>query len=79
MIIARGWKTFTLSGATLAGNVALDTNIFWNSMGIYASPIVLPNTLVAALTNVFGVLIPAGGFPGHPDWPGLPGQVLYPE
>jgi hypothetical protein len=48
-------------------------------MGIYASPIVMPKTLVATLTNVFGVLIPDGGFPGHPDWPGLPGQVLYPE
>ncbi len=74
-----GEATFTLSGATLTGNVALDTNIFWNSMGIYASPIVLPKTLVATLTNVFGVLIPDGGFPGHLDWPGLPGQVLYPE
>jgi hypothetical protein len=74
-----GEATFTLSDATLTGNVALDTNIFWNSMGIYASPIVMPKTLVATLTNVFGVLIPDGGFPGHPDWPGLPGQVLYPE
>ena len=75
----RGEAAFALSGADLAGNVALDANLSWNSMGIYDSRNPLPQTLVVPLTNVFGVMIPPGGFPGHPDLPGSPGQALYPE
>ncbi len=66
----QGTAAFTLSGANLTGNVALDTNVSWNSMGIYDASIALPQTLVAPLTNFFGVGIP----PGSP-----PEQVLYPE
>ena len=71
-----GEALFTLTGATLAGELALDGNFSWKSIGIYASPVALPGTLVAALTNVIGVVIPPGGFPGEP---GLPGQGLYDE
>lgn len=74
-----GEAAFTLVGANLTGNVALNTNFSWNAMGIYVAPLALPQTLVAGLTNFIGVQIPPGGFPGHPELPGLPGQVLYPE
>jgi hypothetical protein len=74
-----GEAVFTLAGANLDGNVALNTNISWNSMGIYAPNNDVREMLAVPLTNVVGVIIPAGGFLGHPDWPGLPGQVLYPE
>ncbi len=76
---AYGEAAFTLSGANLDGNVALNKNISWSSMGIYGSSAAPSEHLMIRLTNVFGVMIPAGGFPGHPDWPGLRGQVLYPE
>jgi len=65
-----GEAVFTLSGANLTCNVALDTNVSWRSMGIYDAPIALPQALVVPLTNFFGVAIP----PGDP-----PEQVLYPE
>jgi hypothetical protein len=75
-IALRGEAAFTLTGSQLNCELALDTNFSWNSIGIYGSPIPRSQTLVASLTNSFGVMIPEGGFPGHP---GLPGQVLYPE
>jgi hypothetical protein len=74
-----GEAVFTLTGANLDGNVALNTDFAWNAMGIYAPNNDVREMLAVPLTNVVGVIIPAGGFLGHPDWPGLPGQVLYPE
>ena len=71
-----GEAAFTLTGANLDGNVALNTNFSWNAMGIFALQNDRREMLAVQLTNVIGVMIPPGGLP---DEPGLPGQVLYPE
>ena len=72
-----GEGLFILSGNRLSHDLALDTNFSWTSIGIYGYPIppLKPDSLIAPLDNLLGVLIPDGGIPGEP---GFGGQILYP-
>ena len=71
----RGEAAFTLSGNSLSYELALD-NFPFMSAGIYASPFVFPSplNLISKLDIRFGVVVPNGGFPNAP---GFPGQIFY--
>jgi hypothetical protein len=68
--------SFTLTGNSLAYQVAMDTNLIQSWIGIYES--LMPNRgpliLLAKLNLTFGSGITAGD---SSDTPGYPGQVLY--
>jgi CHRD domain len=72
----RGEAAFTLAGASLTYQIALDSFSF-ASVGIYDSVIPLPNSknLIAKLDTSIGVIVP-GTFPGA-SMLGFPGQTFY--